>query len=167
MEAAAAANESELSAQVLQLQTELQAAQSALTEAQDQALRAQADAQNARRRAEEEISKIRKFAVESFAESMLPVVDSLHAALAVENATAEQLREGSEATLRQLTSSLSKHHVVEVNPQAGDKFDPALHQAISMVPGSGQASGSVVGVLQMGYQIADRVLRPALVTVAQ
>ncbi len=167
MEAAAAANESELSAQVLQLQTELQAAQSALTEAQDQTLRAHADAQNARRRAEEEISKIRKFAVESFAESMLPVVDSLHAALAVESATAEQLREGSEATLRQLIGSLGKHHVVELNPQAGDKFDPALHQAISMVPGSGQDSGSVVSVLQMGYQIADRVLRPALVTVAQ
>ena len=167
IEAAAAANEAELSTQVAQLQAELQAAQAAADEAKDQALRAAAEAQNARRRADEEISKNRKFAVEGFAESLLPVLDSLHAGLAVENATAEQLREGSEATLRQLDSALSKHHVLEVNPQPGDKFDPANQQAIAMVPGSGQPAGSVVSVLQRGYQIADRVLRPALVTVAQ
>ena len=167
IEAAAAANEAELSTQVTQLQAELTAAQAAVAEAKDQALRATADAQNARRRADDEISKIRKFAAESFAEDMLPVLDSLNAGLAADNVSPEQLREGSEATLRQLTSALAKHRVVPVNPKAGDKFDPAVHQAIAMVPGSGQPAGSVVSVLQQGYQISDRVLRPALVTVAQ
>ena len=167
IEAASAANEAELTTQVAQLQAELAAAQAAAAEAKDQALRATADAQNARRRADEEVAKIRKFAAESFAESMLPVLDSLNAGLSAESVSPEQLREGSEATLRQLTSALAKHHVVPVNPAAGDKFDPAVHQAIAMVPDSGQAAGAVVGVLQQGYQIADRVLRPALVTVAQ
>ena len=167
IEAAAAANEADLTAQLEQLGSELKAAQAALTESQDQALRALADAQNARRRADDDIAKIRKFAVEGFAESLLPVLDSLHSALAVENATAEQLREGTEATLRQVISALNTHQVAEVNPAPGDKFDPALHQAISMVPGTGQPANTVVSVLQRGYQIADRVLRPALVTVAQ
>ena len=132
-------------------------------------LRAQADVQNARRRADEEIAKSRKFAVESFAESLLPVVDSLEAGLAIANANAEQLREGSEATLRQLKSALERNKVVEVNPAAGTKFDPAQHQAISMVPlppESQQEANTVVTVLQKGFLIAERVLRPALVTVA-
>lgn len=166
-EAAAAANEADLSAQVAQLTQELEQAKAAAVEAQDQAMRAQADMQNTRRRAEEDVAKVRKFAVESFAESLLPVLDTFNAALTVENATNEQLREGNEATLRQLNSALSKHQVLEVNPAAGEKFDPALHQAISMIPGTGQDANTVVSVLQRGYQIADRVLRPALVTVAQ
>ncbi len=128
-------------------------------------LRAQADVQNARRRADEEIAKSRKFAVEGFAESLLPVVDSLEAGLAMANANAEQLREGSEATLRQLKSALERNKVVEVNPAAGTKFDPSQHQAISMVPAE-QEANTVVSVLQKGYLIAERVLRPALVTVA-
>jgi molecular chaperone GrpE len=167
IEAAAAANEADLKAQLEQLTQDLDQAQAALADSKDQALRALADAQNARRRAEEDIAKIRKFAVEGFAESLLPVLDSLNAALAVENATAEQLREGSEATLKQLVGALAKHQVEEVNPAPGDKFDPALQQAISAVPGSGQPAGSVVAVLQRGYQIAGRVRRPALVSVAQ
>ncbi|MFM8865283.1 MAG: nucleotide exchange factor GrpE [Limnohabitans sp.] len=128
-------------------------------------LRAQADVQNARRRADEEIAKSRKFAVEGFAESLLPVIDSLEAGLAIPNATIEQIREGSEATLRQLRSALERNKVVEVNPAAGTKFDPAQHQAISMVPAE-QEANTVVSVLQKGYLIAERVLRPALVTVA-
>ncbi|MEN9888420.1 MAG: hypothetical protein RL559_457 [Pseudomonadota bacterium] len=128
-------------------------------------LRAQADVQNARRRADEEIAKSRKFAVEAFAESLLPVVDSLEAGLAIANASVEQLREGSEATLRQLRSALERHKVVEVNPAAGTKFDPSQHQAISMVPAD-QEANTVVTVLQKGFLIAERVLRPALVTVA-
>ena len=128
-------------------------------------LRAQADVQNARRRADEEIAKSRKFAVEAFAESLLPVVDSLEAGLAIANATASQLREGSEATLRQLKSALERNKVVEVNPAPGTKFDPAQHQAISMVPAE-QEANTVVAVLQKGFLIAERVLRPALVTVA-
>ena len=131
----------------------------------DQFLRAKAEAENARRRAEEEISKARKFAVESFADSLLPVCDSLEAGLAVKEATAGQLREGSEATLRQLKSALERNKVLEINPAPGAKFDPHQHQAISVVP-SEQEANTVVTVLQKGYLIADRVLRPALVTVA-
>jgi len=130
----------------------------------DQFLRAKAEAENARRRAEEEISKARKFAVEAFAESLLPVADSLTAGLAIADATAEQLREGSEATLRQLKSALERHKVIEINPATGTKFDPHQHQAISVVPAE-QEANTVVSVLQKGYLIADRVLRPALVTV--
>jgi molecular chaperone GrpE len=130
----------------------------------DQFLRAKAEVENARRRAEEEISKARKFAVEAFAESLLPVADSLTAGLAIADATTEQLREGSEATLRQLKSALERHKVIEINPEAGAKFDPHQHQAISVVPAE-QEANTVVSVLQKGYLIADRVLRPALVTV--
>ena len=130
----------------------------------DQFLRAKAEAENARRRADEEISKARKFAVEAFAESLLPVADSLTAGLAIADATTEQLREGSEATLRQLKSALERHKVIEINPEEGAKFDPHQHQAISVVPAE-QEANTVVSVLQKGYLIADRVLRPALVTV--
>jgi molecular chaperone GrpE len=130
----------------------------------DQYLRAQADVQNARRRADEEISKARKFAVEGFADSLLPVLDSLEAGLAIQSATPEQIREGAEATLRQLKSALERNKVVEINPVAGTKFDPHHHQAISVVPAQ-QEANTVVTVLQKGYLIADRVLRPALVTV--
>jgi molecular chaperone GrpE len=130
----------------------------------DQYLRAQADVQNARRRADDEISKARKFALESFADSLLPVLDSLEAGLAIQNATPEQIREGAEATLRQLKSALERNKVLEINPSAGAKFDPHHHQAISVVPAE-QDANTVVHVLQKGYLIADRVLRPALVTV--
>ena len=130
----------------------------------DQYLRAQADVQNARRRADDEIAKARKFAVEGFADSLLPVLDSLEAGLAIPNVTVEQIREGSEATLRQLKSALERNRVVEINPPAGTKFDPHHHQAISVVPAE-QEANTVVTVLQKGYSIAERVLRPALVTV--
>jgi molecular chaperone GrpE len=135
----------------------------------DAYLRAKAETENARRRAEEEIAKARKFAVEAFAESLLPVRDSLEAAVANTAATPEQVFEGVRATLRQLTAALERNKVVEVDPAPGAKFDPHQHQAISVVPlpaGSTQEPNSVVGVLQKGYLIADRVLRPALVTVA-
>jgi molecular chaperone GrpE len=137
-------------------------------ELQDQYLRTQADIQNTRRRADEEMSKARKFAVESFAEAMLPVVDSLEAGLAHEGGTTEQIREGAEITLRQLKSALERSKVVEINPQPGAKFDPHQHQAISIAPaspGSSQEANTIVSVLQKGYLISDRVLRPALVTV--
>jgi molecular chaperone GrpE len=131
----------------------------------DQLLRAAADVQNARRRAEEDVSKARKFGIESFAESLLPVIDSLEAGLALKDATAEQIREGSEATLRQLKSALEKNKVIAIDPPAGEKFEPSKHQGISMVP-SEQEANTIVAVLQKGYSIADRVMRPALVTVA-
>lgn len=132
----------------------------------EQFLRAQADMQNTRRRADEEMAKARKFAIENFAESMLPVVDSLEAGLAHQGGTPQQIREGAEATLRQLKAALERNKVVAIDPQPGTKFDPHQHQAISVVPGASQEPNTVVGVLQKGYLIADRVLRPALVTVA-
>ena len=131
----------------------------------DAYLGAKAEAENTRRRAEEEMSKARKFAVEGFAESLLPVCDSLEAAIAQPQATAEQMLEGVHATLRQLLAALERNKVLPINPPAGTKFDPHQHQAISMVPAA-QEPNTVVSVLQKGYLIADRVLRPALVTVA-
>ncbi|GAB4089519.1 nucleotide exchange factor GrpE [Hydrogenophaga soli] len=161
-EAAAAANEADALQAFTQELATLKAQNADLA---DQYLRAKAEAENARRRADDEIAKARKFAVESFAESLLPVTDSLEAGLAIQEATAQQIREGAEATLKQLHSALARHKVMPIAPEAGQKFDPHQHQAISMVPAD-QEPNTVVAVLQKGYQIAERVLRPALVTVA-
>ena len=134
-------------------------------EVSDAFLRAKAEVENTRRRAEEEVSKARKYAVESFAESLVPVKDSLEAAIAMPDAPVEKVLEGVHATLRQLASALERNKVLEINPATGSKFDPHQHQAISMVPAE-QEANTVVAVLQKGYLISDRVLRPALVTVA-
>ena len=131
----------------------------------DAYLRAKAEAENTRRRAEDEIAKARKFAVEGFAESLLPVKDSLEAAIAIPAATPEQLLEGVHATLRQLASALERNKITEISPAPGTRFDPHQHQAISVVPAE-QEPNTVVTLLQKGYAIADRVLRPALVTVS-
>ncbi|WP_310372646.1 nucleotide exchange factor GrpE [Rhodoferax ferrireducens] len=147
-----------------QAQAELAALKAKSADLADQFLRAKADAENARRRAEEDIAKARKFSLESFAESLLPVADSLEAGLAIKDGTTAQIREGAEATLRQLKSALERNKVIEIAPPAGTKFDPHQHQAISVVPAE-QEANTVVSVLQKGYLIADRVLRPALVTV--
>lgn len=163
LEAAMAANASD---ELGRLKAELEELKAKSSDLADQYLRAKAEAENMRRRAEEEVAKARKFGIESFAESLLPVIDSLNAALAIQNATPEQLLEGSDATLRQLTSALERNKVLAINPAAGEKFDPHHHQAISMVPAD-QPANTVVSVLQKGYVIADRILRPALVTVAQ
>lgn len=162
VEAAMAAHASE---ELARLQGELAELKAKSADLADQFLRAKAEAENARRRAEDEVAKARKFGIESFAESLLPVADSLDAALAIKEATPEQLREGADATLRQLVSALERNKVLAINPAAGSKFDPHQHQAISMVPAE-QEANTVVSVLQKGYVIADRVLRPALVTVA-
>ena len=161
-EAAQAANDAEALATA---QAEVATLKAKATELADQFLRAKADAENARRRAEEEVAKARKFGVESFADSLLPVADSLEAGLAIADASAEQIREGAQATLRQLTAALERNKVLAINPVAGTRFDPHQHQAITMVP-SEQEANTVVSVLQKGYLIADRVLRPALVTVS-
>jgi molecular chaperone GrpE len=131
----------------------------------DQYIRSQAEMQNVRRRSEEEVAKARKYALEGFAESLLPVCDSLEAGLHHADQTAEQIRAGAEATLRQLKQALERNKVLEINPAPGDRFDPHQHQAISVVPAE-QEPNTVVTVLQKGYSIADRILRPALVTVA-
>ena len=148
-----------------QAQAELAVLQAKSADLADQYLRAKAEAENARRRAEDEISKARKFAVEGFADSLLPVADSLEAGLAIQEASIEQIREGAQATLRQLLAALERNKVIAINPSAGARFDPHQHQAISVVP-SEQEANTVVSVLQKGYSIAERILRPALVIVA-
>ena len=131
----------------------------------DQLLRTVAEMDNVRRRAAEDVSKAHKFSIEKFAENMVPVQDSLEKALQDNSGDVQTLREGVELTFKQLTAALEKSGVVELNPK-GEKFDPHFHQAISMIP-SDLESGMVVDVLQKGFKIADRVLRPALVIVAQ
>ena len=144
---------------------QIAALEARLAEMSDAYLRAKAEAENVRRRAEEDMSKARKFAIEGFAEAMLPVMDSMEAAIATPDAKVEAVLEGVHATRRQLAAALERNKVMEINPSAGTKFDPHQHQAISMVPAD-QEANTVVAVLQKGYSIADRTLRPALVTVA-
>jgi molecular chaperone GrpE len=148
------------------LEQQLTETQAKLSEMHDAFMRAKAEGENIRRRAQEDISKAHKFAVESFAEAMLPVRDSLEMALKVDNPSIESLKEGVEMTLKQMTSAFERNKLVEVQPAVGDKLDPMKHQAVAVVPAE-QEANTVVNVLQKGYMIADRLLRPAIVTAAQ
>ena len=165
LEAAAAANEFEAVNELAVAQAAVATLTAKNSELADSYLRAKAESENSRRRADEEVSKARKFALESFAESLLPVADSLEAGLNLPSATPEQIKEGAAATLKQLKAALERNRVMQIDPAAGTKFDPHQHQAISVVPSELEAN-TVVTVLQKGYLIADRVLRPALVTVS-
>ncbi|MTW11652.1 nucleotide exchange factor GrpE [Pseudoduganella eburnea] len=148
------------------LEAQLSQTEAKLAEMHDAFMRAKAESENIRRRAQEDVSKAHKFAVESFAEAMVPVKDSLEMALKVENPTLESLKEGVEMTLKQLNSAFERNRLVEVMPAVGEKLDPNKHQAVAMVPAE-QEANTVVAVLQKGYMIADRLLRPAIVTAAQ
>jgi molecular chaperone GrpE len=161
---AGAANAANADTQAAGGDAALAEAQAKVTELQESFLRAKAETENVRRRAQEDIAKAHKFAIENFAEHLLPVIDSLEAAVAHSSDDLAKVREGVELTLRQLTGALEKGRVMAINP-VGEKFDPHRHQAISMVPAE-QEANTVVAVLQKGYVINDRVLRPALVTVA-
>lgn len=154
------ASETMPSLQDLLRQAELKAA-----EHHDAWLRAKAEGENIRRRAQEDIAKASKFASEKFANAMLPVKDSLEAALATDKQTLESLREGVELTLKQLTAAFQNAGVTDENP-VGSKFDPNRHQAIAMVEADGEPN-TVVSVLQKGYLLHERVLRPAMVTVSK
>jgi molecular chaperone GrpE len=146
-------------------QAQCQQAEEKIAALEDRALRATAEMENVRRRSQEEISKARKFAIESFAESLVPVRDSLEAALSQTEQSGEDLRVGIDTTLKQLSGAFERNHLKEILPQVGEKFDPHHHQAIATVP-SEQEANTIVAVLQKGYLITDRVLRPALVTVS-
>ncbi|MFC5473419.1 nucleotide exchange factor GrpE [Paraherbaspirillum soli] len=148
------------------LDARLADAEKRVEELQDAFLRAKAETENIRRRAQDDITRAHKFAIANFAEVLLPVKDSLESALKVEAPSIESLKEGAEMTLKQLDAAFQKNKLTEINPAPGDKLDPDRHQAISMVPAELNAN-SIVSVLQKGYMIADRLLRPALVTVAQ
>ncbi len=147
------------------LQAQLDAALAQNTVLQDLALRAKAEAENARRRAAEDISKAHKYALENFAESLLPVRDTLELGLSNTTQTEAALREGVEATLKLLISAFEKHKLLAIDPAAGTKFDPTYHNGVSMMPSEHPAQ-TIALVMQKGYQIGDRVMRPALVAVS-
>jgi molecular chaperone GrpE len=142
-------------------------AQAKLEQQRDAMMRAVADAENSRKRAQTEASAAQKYALERFAEQLLPVVDSLQAALGSENTSREALRNGVELTLKQLGAALERANVREISPAKGERFDPHRHHAVAAVEARGCEPNTVVSLMQRGYTLHDRVLRPALVTVAK
>jgi molecular chaperone GrpE len=148
------------------LEQQLAEAQAQVQTQRDAMLRALADAENARKRFQAEAANSQKYAVERFAESLLPVMDSLEAALVNKDASPEALHDGVQLTLRQLKQALEKARVSAIAPVAGERFDPHRHQAMAAVEADSDPN-TVVAVMQKGYQLHDRVLRPALVTVAK
>ena len=152
-------------ARVADLEAKLAAASAEVEKQREEWLRAKAETDNVRRRGQEDVAKAHRFGLEGFAGALLAVKDSLDAALTVENTSIESFKEGVEITARQLDSVFEKFQVKEINP-VGEKFDPHRHQAISQVESDAEA-GTVVQVLQKGFLLHDRVLRPALVIVAK
>ncbi|WP_029652302.1 nucleotide exchange factor GrpE [Marinobacter daepoensis] len=158
--------------QVAEEGSELESLQQKLQEYQEQALRAQAEMQNVRRRAEIDVEKAHKFALEKFVKELLPVADSLEKAVESTEGHEEagelvaSIREGVEMTLTLFMNSLKKFSVEQVNP-VGEPFDPQQHEAMSMVPAPGAEPNSVVAVVQKGYLLNGRVVRPAMVVVAK
>ena len=148
-----------------ELEQRLREAEMAAAEHHDAWLRAKAEGDNIRKRSQTEIANAHKYAVENFATELVAVKDSLEAALASDNATVENMRSGAELTLRQLKSAFEKFSVKEIDPK-GEKFDPHRHQAISTIESDSEPN-TVVQVLQKGYLLHDRVIRPALVIVAK
>lgn len=149
------------------LEKQLNEALAKIDEQKDSVLRARAEVDNIRRRAAIDVEKARKFALEKFANELLPVIDNLERALEVEKtAENDSMHEGVELTLKSLISSVNKAGIEQVDPK-GDAFNPDLHQAISMVPTDEQPANTVIEVMQKGYQLNGRLLRPAMVTVAQ
>ena len=147
------------------LEARLAAAVAEAEKLRDEWLRAKAETENVRRRGQEDVARAHRFGLEAFAAALLAVKDSLDAALVVENTSIESFKEGVELTARQLDSVFEKFQIKEISP-VGQKFDPHFHQAISQVESDAEP-GSVVNVLQKGYVLHDRVLRPALVVVAK
>ena len=148
------------------LEQQLIEAQAQAATSRDAMLRALADAENARKRFQAEAANAQKYALERFAESLLPVMDSLEAALANPEASSQALRDGVQLTLRQLASALEKSRITPIAPVAGERFDPHRHQAMATVESDSEPN-TVVATMQKGYQLHDRILRPALVTVAK
>ena len=141
-------------------------AQAKVEQQRDAMLRAIAEADNVRKRTQAEAAISQKYALERFADGLLPALDSLEAALNAGSATVESLRSGVELTLTQLKTALERGKIMEINPAPGERFDPHRHQAMAAVPSEAEPN-SVVSVMQKGYGLHDRVLRPALVTIAK
>ncbi|WP_416886106.1 nucleotide exchange factor GrpE [Marinospirillum sp.] len=151
--------------QIAGLTAQIETLQQELAEAKDQMLRAAADAQNARRRAEADIEKAHKFALEKFAKELLPVADSLEKASDAMVSAEESQREGVAMTLKMFIGALEKFNIQQVHPQ-GETFNPQFHEAMSMVPNPELPAHAVMDVLQKGYTLNERLLRPAMVVVA-
>jgi molecular chaperone GrpE len=139
--------------------------ESKIAELQDHFLRAKADSDNIRKRAAQDLQQARKFALESFASELIAVKDSLEAAAAIESSEVNAFKDGVGLTLRQLASVFEKFNILDISPQ-GEKFDPNRHQAISALE-SDEAPNTVLSVMQKGYALHERILRPAFVTVAK
>ncbi|MDR4516636.1 MAG: nucleotide exchange factor GrpE [Nitrosomonas sp.] len=143
----------------------LKAAELKAAEHHDAWIRAKAETENIRKRAQTDVANAHKYAVESFSAELLVVMDSLEAALAVENASVENFKNGMELTQKQLTTVFDKFNIKVIDPE-GEKFDPHQHQAMCTVD-SELAPNTVVQVMQKGYKLHDRVIRPALVMVSK
>ena len=153
---------------VAELMSQLEVAQAEVAAMKDQMLRGQAEIQNIRRRAEQDVEKAHKFGLEKFATEMLAVVDNLERAIeaAGDDEAVKPMREGVEMTLNMFVGGLAKFNVEQLNPE-GEPFNPELHQAMSMVPAEGVAANTVVAVMQKGYTLNGRLVRPAMVMVAK
>ena len=156
-----------VSAEETTLDALLAQAQARVDEQRDAWLRAVAETENVRKRAQADVAAAHKFGVERFAEGLLPVMDSLEAALAAAVDSPQTLRDGLELTLKQLKAAFQKANLAEIAPAPGARFDPHLHQAIAAVEAAGAEANSIVAVMQRGYSLHDRIVRPALVTVAK
>ncbi len=168
-ESAAAAESADGAPQEESLEDMVAQLQEDLVGARDSALRAQADAQNVKRRAEKDVEKARKFALEQFTKDLLPVVDNLERALesaAGDDEVIKPIAEGVELTLKSFLDALGKFNIVAVDPQ-GEPFDPNLHQAMSMVENNEVEPNTVIAVMQKGYVLNGRLIRPAMVMVSK
>ena len=158
-----------LQAQVVELNTALQMERAAAAEQKDSVLRAIADAENQKRRSVQEIEKARKFALEKLVGDLLPVLDNMERAVELadrDNETLKPMIEGVELTLKSFTDAVSRHGVVEINPQ-GEAFDPEKHQAMSMQENADFAPNTIMAVMQKGYELNGRLIRPAMVMVSK
>jgi Molecular chaperone GrpE (heat shock protein) len=163
---AEAADQQGVDARIAELEAKLAEASAEAEKLREDWLRARADTENVRRRGQEDVTKAHRFGIEGFASALLPVKDSLDAALTVENPSVASFKEGVEITAKQLDGAFEKFQLKAIDPK-GERFDPHRHQAISQVEAPGSEPNTVVTVLQKGYLLHDRVLRPALVVVSK
>ena len=162
----------ETDAEELSIEAQLEAAQLEVGKLKDAYLRAKAEEDNVRRRSEKEVANSRKFAVEGFAKEMVNVHDSLKLACNVDlpddaDESVKSINEGVEVTLKQLDAAFKRFSLTEISPEAGDKLDPNLHQAMSIIDSEDIDSGCIINVIQAGFQLHDRLIRPAMVIVAK
>ena len=152
------------------LMEEVAVLQAKVTEQSDSVIRAQAEVQNIRRRAERDVENAHKFALDKFSSDLLPVIDSLERALEaaenLENEAVKAMRDGVELTLKMFVDTLGKHGIEQLNPM-GEPFNPEFHQAMSMVPNPDMEPNSVMAVMQKGYVLKGRLVRPAMVVVSK